>query len=71
MVFLVIDRGQGGGIAKIPPPPEIENFQNTPLSFEIFRRPPPQWPREAKPLFAGNSAILLAIFGNLRLIRPK
>ena len=34
-------RQGGGGIAKIPLP-EIENFQNTPpLSFEIFRRPPP------------------------------
>ena len=33
--------GKGGGLAKILPP-EIENFQNTPpLSFEIFRRPPP------------------------------
>ena len=31
-------RARGRGIAKILPP-EIENFQNTPLSIEIIRRP--------------------------------
>ena len=71
---------QGGGIAKIPPPlrSKISKIPPPPLSFEIFRRPPPLAASRSEAAFCrkmanfpGNSAILLAIFGNfgnLRLI---